>query len=37
MTASRPQAHAFASAIKKFQTESGKQGKLFSLPALASG
>ncbi len=32
--ASRP-AHAFASTLKSFKTASGREGRLFSLPALA--
>ncbi|MBZ8140040.1 aconitate hydratase AcnA [Rubrivivax gelatinosus] len=34
-TATRPAAHAFAKTIKTFKTASGKEGRFFSLPALA--
>ena len=34
-SASVPGAHAFASTCRTFQTSSGKQGKFYSLPALA--
>ena len=34
-SSSRPARHAFANTLKGFKTASGKEGKFYSLPALA--